>query len=695
MLIDNISPLKNQEKTKLIQQRLLEMMNYSSSLVSIKDTIGRYEFVNSRFEEVFNIKLQKLQGKTDQQVFTPLIAQQLRNGDLHILDQQKPLHQTGNFLIGSHNIILDMKYFPIFDTQGVLTSICMDADVITHPVDSTDHLNLASRIFEQAGEGIMVTDQQGVILSVNSAFTRITGYSEQQALGKTPALLKSGLNDSMFYQDLWQQLIEQGYWQGEITNRKANGELYPQWLTISAINNSYGQLSHYIGIFSDISKNKKTQQRIKHLANHDELTGLANRSLLMERLDHCLSQAKRHNENMAVLFIDLDHFKQINDTLGHDIGDQLLKQASQRMLNTLRTMDTVARLGGDEFVIILNKVHIEEIHRLVARIIDQVSRVFEIDQHTCYVSASIGISLYPEDSLDAVGLLKNADIAMYQAKENGRNQFQFFDPQMKLKSLQRINLEAALRSALEQKSIYLLYQPKINIQTDQIIGIEALARWKDQIFGQISPNQFIPIAEQSGLMTSLGEEIMHQVASQMQQWEKQGLTLPNLAINLSIRQLQDPTFVNVLQYLIDNNPSLKGKITLEITESMLMDKISKISLLLKQFASMGFLISIDNFGTGYSSLSYLKRLPIHELQIDKSFIDTIDKNDEDYAITQAIVTLAQVLNLRIVAKGVESEQQLQILKNLYCNTVQGYIYHPPLAPAKLTDILRMQKTVMM
>ncbi len=690
IVIDNTKLLKAREEVKFAQQRLLEMTNHSSSLVSIKDTAGRYEFVNAPFEQLFGIKLQDLVGKTDQQVFPMPIAQQLREPDIRILDKQKPFNKNEILILGENKVFLTMKHFPIFDMQGVLTSICMDANDITDQQQQLDQLNLVTKVFEQTGEGIMITDPQGVIVSVNSAFSNITGYSEQQALGQTPSLLKSGIHDKAFYRELWCQLVDQGFWQGEITNRKANGNFYPQWMTINAVNNLDGELSHYVTIFSDISSIKNSQKRIEHLATHDELTGLANRSLLMDRLNYCLSQAKRQNENMVVFFIDLDNFKLINDALGHDIGDTLLKQASQRLLSTLRAIDTLARLGGDEFVAILNKININEINNLALRIIDEVSNVFEINQHSCYVSASIGISLYPQDGQDAISLLKNADTAMYQSKENGRNQFQFFNQEMRLKSMQRMSLETGLRLALEQKSITLLYQPKIDIRSGLIIGAEALARWKDPILGQIPPSQFIPVAEQSQLIRPLSEQILHQAVAQLQHWTEQEIHIPNVAINLSAKQLQDKTFTELLKNIINDNPWLQGKITLEITESMLMEKINKTTPLLKQLAMMGFLISIDDFGTGYSSLSYLKRLPIHELKIDKSFIDAIDKNDEDYAITHAIVKMAQALNLHIVAEGVESKQQLDVLQSLNCDTVQGYFYFPPLPAEKLAEIVARQ-----
>jgi two-component system CheB/CheR fusion protein len=679
VVIDNTDLVLAQERIRDSQERLMSIMNHSLTLVSVKDAAGRYEFINHRFEELFLVKSSDVIGQTDEQIFGHGIGKLLRDGDLDALMKHGAVETTEAIPLARGTLWLESNRFPIFDTAGALRSVCMQAIDITRRRQADEQLRLAAKVFNGAGEAIMITDAKAKIITVNDSFTKITGFTVEEALGRTPGMLKSGQQSQEFYRAMWSNLVEQGSWQGEIVNRRKNGEVYPEWLTINSVKNHDGQLANYVGIFSDITAMKSSQQRIEFLASHDELTGIPNRNLLTDRLKHALFQAKRQDHHLAVLFIDLDNFKNINDSLGHDVGDLLLVQATERLQQCLRDADTLARLGGDEFVALLSDIELDEVNTVAGRIVDFLAASFRINGSNLYVSASIGISIFPEDGEDSISLLKNADTAMYRAKERGRNQYQFFADEMKVIALQRMTLESGLRAALDAEHLRMVYQPKVDIRTGAIVGAEALLRWNDPILGEVSPAKFIPVAEGCGLISAVGARVFKLVLTQIATWRIEGLTLPYIAINVSAHQLRDVKFVDKVTSWLRSAGVPAECIGIEITESALMERIDVVREMLVTLEEMGVRLSIDDFGTGYSSLAYLRKLPIHELKVDRSFVDGIANEPDDRSIAKTIIDMGHALGLRVVAEGVEDEAQLNVLKAEGCDVAQGYLFHRPLS----------------
>ncbi|MBK7000454.1 MAG: EAL domain-containing protein [Rhodoferax sp.] len=687
VVIDNSELVAAQEAIRASEQRLQSIMNHSVSIVVLKNATGRYEFVNHRFEEIFGIKAEDAIGKTDHQIFSTQVAKLLRDHDLETMRLLTPFETLDEMVIGERQFWLQSIRFPIYDNDGAVHSICTQANDVTQKRHAQEQLRLAAKVFDRAGEAITITDAQGMIITVNDAFTKITGYTLTEVIGKNPRILQSGKHSKDFYAQMWRGLTEHGSWQGEILNRRKNGDIYPEWLTINSVRNEEGHVTNYVAIFSDITAIKSSQRRIEFMATHDTLTGIPNRSLLLDRLQHALSLAKRKKEKIAVVFIDLDNFKTINDSLGHEIGDKLLKLAAERLQQCVRDSDTLARLGGDEFVAILIDVELTEVEAVAIRIVEYLSASFRINDQNLFVSASVGISLFPDDGIDSVSLLKNADTAMYRAKELGRNQYQFFSEDMKIVALQRLTHETAMRQGLDAGNFRMVYQPQIGLGSGKIIGAEALLRWRDPHLGEISPVVFIPVAEKAGLMNRLGEMVFNMVLAQISAWRKAELQVPRISINVSVEQFRDTEFAaRVLAWAQSHDVPL-SEIAIEITENVLAERIETVGIMLHQLEKHGATISIDDFGTGYSSLSYLKRLPIHELKVDRSFVDGLTDDAEDCAISKAIIDMAHALGMTVVAEGVETAGQRDVLIRLGCEVAQGYFYHRPLPVQEFAKLL--------
>lgn len=547
--------------------------------------------------------------------------------------------------------------------------------------DAEEQLLLANKVFENTVEGIVVTDPAGQIVQVNPGFTAITGYSAEEAVGHNPRILKSDRHPQHFYHDMWVRLVREGYWAGEIWNRRKNGESYPEWLTISAVRNEAGQTTNYVSIFHDITALKRQEDALKYQAQHDALTGLPNRVLLDDRLRMALAQLGRSGEKLALLFLDLDNFKNINDGLGHGAGDALLVELSRRLEGLLRAGDTLARLGGDEFLILLPEVDaVEDVSHIAARILEALGRPFSLGDVEFFVTASLGVTIAPDDGDEAGKLVKNADMAMYRAKSLGRNNYQFFTPEMDAAAHRRISLESRLRKAIEGERFELHYQPLVRMDTGRIVGVEALVRWRD---GEtlVSPAEFIPLAEDSGLILPLGDWVLRTAALQAKAWQDAGHEL-GMSVNISSRQFAGPGLVQALRDVLLHTALAPGRLSFEITESMLMGDVARAEATLNSLREAGGTFYLDDFGTGYSSLSYLKRLPIDGLKIDRSFVGDITEDQDSLAIVTAIVSMARTLNLRIVAEGVETEAQRRILAGLGPMTMQGYLASRPLPAAE-------------
>lgn len=540
-------------------------------------------------------------------------------------------------------------------------------------------LQLFEKVFENANEGITITDPDGNIQAVNQAFTDITGYSAQEAVGQNPRILKSERHDHAFYQSMWQSLTLKGQWSGEIWNRKKSGQAYPEFLSISAIRNKDGEAKNYMAVFHDISEMKTKEKQIEYMAYHDPLTGLPNRTLLKDRLEHAIIRARRDAKMLQLIFIDLDNFKNVNDTAGHAQGDELLKEAAERLDNVTRPSDTVARLGGDEFMIMVTDVdNMMRIIRMVKRIQDSFSVPFNIDGKSFHVTCSIGISVFPEDGNDADTLVRHADLAMYHSKEKGRNQYYLFEPKMAKKIHQRIEMEMNMRTAIENDEFQVYFQPQVNIRTLKPVGLEALVRWIKPDGAVVSPGRFIPLAEESGLIIPIGKQIFKKAVEQTCRIREKSQLDLMLSVNVSARQMDEPSFEKMVARIIEKTSYPTNRLKIEITESLLMRDINTTMTRLKNLSQIGISTAIDDFGTGYSSLAYLKQMPITTLKIDKSFIDDIVDDDNALALVETIVLMANKLNMGIVAEGVEDENQLEILNQLGDMDIQGYVFARPM-----------------
>ena len=572
---------------------------------------------------------------------------------------------------------LSSRPLPIGEEDCMLT-IARD---ITERQQMQEKLQQAATVFESTAEGVLITDTRQNISAVNRAFSEITGYSEAEALGHTPRLLASGLHDSAFYAAMWHQLTTQGHWQGEISNRRKNGELYPSWLTISAVRNSDQVVTHFVAVFADISSLKLAQARLDYQAHHDPLTGLPNRTLFESRLQAALTGQQESGNQGAVLFLDLDRFKHINDSLGHPVGDLLLKDIAVRLKDQLRDIDTVARLGGDEFIILLPGLQqASDAQYLANKLLDCFTPPFQAGEHEFFISASIGTSLYPQDGTDVATLVKNADAAMYRSKAKGRNRVESYTRDLTAQANERVALEHELRRAIERDELSLYYQPKRSLITHELIGAEALIRWHHPTFGDVPPEHFIALAEENGTILQIGDWVLEQACRQLHAWQGAFEDFGPLSVNLAGAQLRHPNLLSRIEQLLRDYRLEPGCLQLEITENFIMSQAEEALAVLHQLKRLGVQLAIDDFGTGYSSLSYLKRLPLDFLKIDQSFVRGLPDDPHDVAIVRAIIALGHSMQFTIIAEGVENPAQQAFLAAEGCEQMQGYIVSLPLPP---------------
>ncbi len=563
---------------------------------------------------------------------------------------------------------------------------------ITEQREYEDRLRQSATVFESTIEGVVITDVEGCIVDVNRAFSDITGYPREQAIGENPSLLRSGRHGPEFYQAMWASILSAGYWTGEIWNRCKDGRVIPEWLTISSVYDEEGLLTHYVGVFSDISQQKRTEEKLEYLAHHDPLTTLPNRLLFNARLHHALEHAERNRLTLAVIFLDLDRFKNINDSLGHPAGDLLLQQVADRLRHCVRTEDTVARIGGDEFTILLEGLGEPANAATVAnKILLGFSEPFELEGRDQFVTASIGISVYPRDGRDNARLLRNADTAMYLVKEQGRNSYAFYAEQLTAQARERVMLENELHKALERNQLFLHYQPQVLLQTGEMIGAEALLRWRHPELGMIAPGRFIPIAEESGLIIDIGAWVLRKACLQAKQWLDEGLQLERIAVNIAGPQIQRGDLLGTTQQALELSGLPPQLLELEVTEGFIMREADHAIHLLGQMKALGVNLAIDDFGTGYSSLTYLKRLPIDILKIDQSFVRDIPQDANDMAIAKAVIAMGKSLGLQVIAEGVETEQQQRFLIQEGCSLGQGYLFSRPV-PAKDLSVWQKKKS---
>ncbi len=571
--------------------------------------------------------------------------------------------------------------------QLLITSLARD---ISERLHAEERLRQAAVVFENAQEGIVITDRDSRILAVNQAFCEISGCTEQDVLGQKPTLFKSGRHDAAFYRDMWAILERTGRWQGEIWDRRLNGEIFPKWLSISAVKDAHGQVTHYVALFADITHLKESEQRLEHLAHFDPLTDLPNRLLFNSRLEHALDQAKRHDRRIAVLFLDLDRFKTVNDSLGHPAGDELLIAVARRIHERLRGEDTLGRLGGDEFVILLENIDEPQTAAVVAQdIIGILGAPIQLSGgHEVFIGGSIGISLYPDDAGEAMQLVRNADAALYQAKELGRNTCCFYTEALTRHAQARLALEAKMRRGLERQEFVVHYQPQVSVADGRIIGVEALVRWRQPEEGLLVPDQFIPLAEETGLIVPLGEWVLSTACAQMRTWLDQGLRPISLAVNLSSRQFRQPNLAERVRTVLEQTGVPAHLLELEITESAIMEQGEQAISIVHALKTFGVRMAIDDFGTGYSSLAYLKRFEVNTLKIDRSFVCDIPDDEDDREIAASIIGMAHNLRLQVLAEGVETQAQLAFLKDQGCDSCQGYLFSRPVPAEDVEGLLR-------
>jgi len=653
---------------------------------------------NASFSELIGYPLSHILGKVDLELNfwadfqqRTLILQMtkahqlLQNQEVLFLNHQQELQY----------ILLSSKLITFNQQEAVL----LLPKNITDQKNTEEQLKILSQACEQSPVSIVITDHQGAIHYANPKFAEISGYTLSEVIGQNPRVLKSGETSPEEYQYLWTTITSGKTWHGEFHNRKKNGELYWERASISPIFNTQGVITHFVAVKEDITLRKQQEEQLYFQANFDPVTHLPNRTLAMDRLNQAIEIAYRHHHKTAVMFIDLDRFKAINDTLGHDQGDELLRETGQRLQSCLRKTDTVARLGGDEFLVILPKIKTAvEVAAIARRILNLLRHPLQLDLHEVFVNASIGVAIYPEDGSQNSDLLKNADTAMYAAKADGRNTFKFFTAAMNTTAQNRLQLEYNLRRALINQEFSLAYQPLIHLASGKIIGAESLIRWQSHALGDIPPQQFIPLAEETGLIVELGEWIMREALDQLHQWQtvlgerETHLVSPEfcLAINVSPRQLKDMYFFDSVREALAIHQISPHCLELEITEQLLMEQNPDTLKVLQQLQHLGICLSIDDFGTGYSSLSYLRKFKFSVLKIDRSFITELPDHPEDSILVKAIIAMAHQLKLKVIAEGVETAAQMDFLAAQHCDYVQGHFFSPAIAAPEFTQLLQRQ-----
>ncbi|WP_397450875.1 phosphodiesterase DibA [Pseudomonas sp. NA-150] len=552
--------------------------------------------------------------------------------------------------------------------------------------EDQERLRQAALVFDSTREGVLVTDHQGAIVHVNRAFMEITGYQQEEVLGLNPSKFKSGRHGPGFYQAMFQSLQNSGQWSGEIWNRRKSGEIYPQWQCIRSLKDDLGAVSHYVAVFSDITAIKRSETELVLLAHYDPLTGLSNRLLFTERVSQGLTYGQTHKRGCALLLIDLDHFKNINDSLGHNVGDQLLKSIAGRLETLIDNGMTLARLGGDEFAVLAEGCQqVGQAAALAQRLIDGLKEPFVLDDHPLFISASVGISLFPNDAVNAEQLLRNADSALFKAKSNGREGYALYTEELTSHAQLRVELDSELRRAIESEELRVFYQPVHDLYSGRMLGVEALVRWQHPQRGLVSPGEFIPIAEQSGLIADLDAWVLKHACQQMCQWQAAGLDLDFIAVNVSSRLFSRGDLPQQVAQVLRETGLDPKHLELEVTESAVMEDPEMAIEQLHHLRELGLRLAIDDFGTGYSSLLRLKRMPVQKLKIDQGFVAGLPHDEDDVAIVRVIIALGQALGMRVLAEGIERSDQASFLLENHCQLGQGYLFGRP-QPAEQLSI---------
>jgi diguanylate cyclase (GGDEF)-like protein/PAS domain S-box-containing protein len=670
-------------------QKFSSAITQASSIIAIVELQGTsIEYINPAFEFKTGYSgggaigqgiFETCMPQGADKLYAPLVAAMASRDPWH---GELPSHKADGTVYWE-----SVRISPITNDEGTTSHYLFIKEDITEKRAIESDLKLASRALETTDAGVLITDSTSRIISVNPAFTRITGYSEAEVIGKTPRMLSSGEHDAALYQNMWQQLIANGSWSGELIDRKKNGQSFVESIAISAMHDKSGKATHYVGVFSDITALKESQSQLEQLAKFDTLTQLPNRLSLQASLQRALLRAKRDEHYVAVILFDLDHFKAVNDTLGHPAGDALLKIVSQRALSQLRDEDTLARLGGDEFVAVLEGIDTpERISGVVERIIEEINLPICLEGSEVFVGCSVGITFYPKDGIDSDILMRNADLALYRAKDDGKNCYRLYSEEMNASAHKRYLTETRLRKAIELGELAVVYQPQFDSQNRKLIGAEALLRWNNPEIGNISPTTFIPIAEQTGLIVPIGLWVLEQVCLLQKSLQDAGGPQVKIAVNVSPVQFRQKDLVESFEAIFTKTGVTSSCIEVEVTEGTIMGDANSAIETLRRMRTLGLSIALDDFGTGYSSLGYLKKFPIDKIKIDRTFINDLETDPDDAVIISAIVALSTSLGMTPLAEGVETDRQLHLLQEAGCNQIQGYLLGRPMPK---TDFLAM------
>ncbi|CUW38916.1 Putative Adenylyl cyclase class-3/4/guanylyl cyclase,378-537 and Diguanylate phosphodiesterase, EAL domain,544-790 [Magnetospirillum sp. XM-1] len=688
----NLAWIYDVSKRKLAEQAILDgraliraMLDSSTDGIVLLNAQGTILALNAAAAAIFEKSGEDLPGQPAWDHLPDSVATPIRRGIEGVLARGDSVES--HHAIGAR--LFDIHMHPVANAAGHHDRVAMFSRDVTQIHQRRLQLRKLETALEQAPVSVMITDSHGAIEYVNRAFVLVSGYSEDEVLGRNPRLLKSGETVASLYRDMWYCLSNGTTWQGELCNRAKDGSLFWEYATISPIRDDNGAVTHFMAVKENITQRKQAEQLLVHQATHDTLTGLPNRLLLEDRVHHAIEVAKREGRRIGLMFLDLDRFKIVNDSLGHVAGDQLLKVVADRLRHTLRRSDTVARLGGDEFVVVLTHFQSSsELAEVAEKISAALDEPVELAGHKVHVGASIGIALYPEDGDNFNALMKDADTAMYRAKQKGRNTFCFYDSNMNDEALDRLKLEEALRRALVRGEFQLFYQPQVDLQTGQTSGVEALIRWNSPDRGQVSPALFIPVAEESNLISMIGWWVLEESCRQIAAWREEGLSGIKVAVNVSGRQFLNHALVECISDLMAQYGVQPAQLEIELTESTVMAEPERAIEQLNRLREIGIQVSVDDFGTGYSSLSYLKRLPLSTIKVDRSFVRDVNNQSENAAIVSAILGLADALDMSIVAEGVETEGEERHLRDAGCIKVQGFRYAKPMPANQLAGWLQ-------
>ncbi len=665
------------ERDNRILKALLDNANV---LVYAFDREGSCVLANAHLAKVLGRKPDELVGYSRQEWLSPAELQLQVQHDHQVFINQRPIavDETLQLRGGPKRHFIGHK-FPLKDEHGRIFAVAGISTEVTAQRQIEQRLQWAMAVFNQGSEGVLVCDERNTIVQVNAAFQRITGYAEAEVMGRNPSLLASGRHDLAFYRQFWHELQTYGHWEGEIWNRRKDGAVYPQWLRVSRVSKEGTIPESFVGVFSDLSIRKASEEQIERLAFYDLLTNTPNRHLLRDRLEQAIRVSTRERTQFAVLFLDLDHFKEINDVYGHDVGDEVLIEVSRRLQANLRAQDTVCRQGGDEFILLMTPpIDQPGAQMCVQKLMKAMAQPCTTSQGELKLSASIGVAMFPDDGRSVQSLMRNADSAMYEAKHNGRSGYSFFSADMAQQSAFRAAIERSLRGAVGTDELTLHFQPKLDFSTGILVGAEALLRWNSPTLGMMAPDVFIPVAEDSGLIVSLGTWVLEQALAQIKAWKNSGMGWLQVSVNVSAGQFWKQDLVQLVADKLQASGVPCAMLDLELTERVAMVNPQEGVIICERLKSLGVSLSMDDFGTGYSSLSYLSRLPMDVLKIDQSFVRRLGDNRQDEQIVRAVVQLAHSLNLRTVAEGVETPEQHRFLQALGCDQGQGYLFARPL-----------------